>query len=293
MTDQATALRGLVVERQPGSGAAGTTERQRGLTISVISGKGGVGKSTIALNIAIALKQAGHSVCVLDACFGLGHIDLLCGLNGYWNLSHVLTGARSLDEVILEGPIGVHIIPGASGLSELADCDETVRLQLLDQIQRLEHAHDFLIIDSSTGIHSPVRKLALAADRALLFTTPEPTAIADAYATLKIICETHAPPIDLVVNQAKTAAQAKDIATRVQQTARMFAKCQVGYAGHIRHDEAVAESVAKQRPFVIAAPKSPAAIDCQLLAKQVACSVFATTSGSYFGRLVGGIVDGG
>jgi flagellar biosynthesis protein FlhG len=285
MTDQATALRGLVVEQQPIDEPEQTNKPKSAQTISVISGKGGVGKSTISLNLAIALKQAGHSVCVLDACFGLGHIDLLCGLNGYWNLSHVLTGARSLTEVMLEGPGGISIIPGASGLSELVDCDEDTRLHLLEQVQNLELAHDFLIIDNSTGVHSAVRTLALAADRVLLFTTTETTAIADAYASLKVVCESPTPPIDLVVNQVKSSAQAKDIASRVQQTARMFAKCKIGYAGYVRHDDAVTESVASQKPFVLANPKSAATADCHQLAKRLLSSLGSMTQGSYFGRV--------
>jgi flagellar biosynthesis protein FlhG len=285
MTDQATALRSLVVERHPASETPSSSQPKSAQTISVMSGKGGVGKSTIALNMAIALKQAGHSVCLLDACFGLGHIDLLCGLNGYWNLSHVLTGARSLNEVILDGPEGIHIIPGASGLAELVDMDDSVRLQLLEQIKHLEEAHEFLIVDNSTGMQSSVRKLALAADRALLLTTSEPTAIADAYASLKVIADLPSPPIDLVINQVKSAEQAQDIASRIQRTTRMFAKSQVGYAGYIRRDEGVVQSIVSQIPFVVDSPESPAAIDCHLLAKRVAGSLGSKTQGSYFTRV--------
>src|SRR5262245_25715890 len=128
MSDQAQVLRGLMEQREETpwreSASHKTSSAQ---TISITSGKGGVGKSNIALNLGIVLAQTGHSVCLLDANLGLGNIDLLCGLNGYWNLSHVMTGARTLEEIALEGPHGLKVIPGASGLSETADCSPSAQ----------------------------------------------------------------------------------------------------------------------------------------------------------------------
>src|SRR5579863_3134542 len=120
MSDQAQVLRGLMEHRDEAPWRQSSARQKTGVakTVSITSGKGGVGKSNIALNVGIALAQAGHSVCLLDANLGLGNIDLLCGLNGYWNLSHVMNGVRTLDDICLEGPCGLRVIPGASGLSE-------------------------------------------------------------------------------------------------------------------------------------------------------------------------------
>lgn len=281
MTDQATLLRGLM-ERQPAPAGTTGNPARRASTISVTSGKGGVGKSCLALNLAIAVRRLGHSVCVLDACLGLGNIDLLCGLNGYWNLSHVITGARSLQDILLTGPEGISVIPGASGLTELADCPEPVQHGLLQQMQQLEQTHDLLIVDTSTGIHRMVRQFATAADRVLVVTVPETTALADAYATVKALAATDAPPVDLVVNRAESASQARTISIRLQQTARMFLRAEVGYAGHVAHDPAVARSVAARRPLLVSAPHSPAATDIMQLARRLVSSSGSPVSGNSF-----------
>jgi flagellar biosynthesis protein FlhG len=168
MPDQATILRGIIETRQEARPEPSSAGPHRARTIAVTSGKGGVGKSNIALNMAIAMSRLGKSVCLLDACLGLGNLDLLCGLNGYWNLSHVVTGTRSLKDVVLDGPDGIHVIPGASGLIELADCPETLQRELLFQMEELERSHDILIVDTSTGIHRIVRQFATAADQILL-----------------------------------------------------------------------------------------------------------------------------
>ena len=285
MTDQATRLRGLAEQRETREEQRAPTFPQRARTIAVTSGKGGVGKSNIALNLAIAARRMGKSVCVLDACLGLGNIDLLCGLNGYWNLSHVVTGARSLPEVVLDGPEGVHVIPGASGLIELADCPESVQRDLIFQMEELEREHDLLIVDTSTGIHRVVRQFATAADQVLVVTVPEVPAIADAYATVKALASPDAPPIDLVVNQVDSPSQAQSIADRLKQTAKMFLRSEVGLAGHITRDAAVVQAVATRSPFLIDSPKCAAAADMMNLARRILSSAGSVqTFQSYFDR---------
>lgn len=247
-----------------------TLAARRAHTVAVTSGKGGVGKSNIALNLAIALRTAGHDVCLLDANLGLGNIDLLCGLNGYWNLAHVVTGARTLGEIILPGPAGIHVVPGASGLTDLADCPAAVQREILSQLDDLEQNHDFLIVDTGTGIHRAVRQFVASAEMVLVVTTPEPTAIADAYATIKTLTasrESIEPQI--LVNQADTVEQAREIISRTQQTARTFLHATVGSAGFIPRDVAVQQAVVKRVPFVIDAPRSAAAQAIQQLSRRV------------------------
>lgn len=287
MPDQATILRGIVETRQEtrSESESLSSRPHRARTIAVTSGKGGVGKSNIALNMAIAMSQLGKSVCLLDACLGLGNIDLLCGLNGYWNLSHVITGARALKDIVLDGPDGVHVVPGVSGLTELVDCPTSLQRELLFQMDDLVRTHDILIVDTSTGTHRMVRKFATSADQMLLVTTPETTAIADAYSTIKALGSTDCPPLDIVVNLAESSTQAKAIVARLQQTSKIFLKKPIGFAGHISRDPAVTKAVAERKPFVVESPTCPAATDIHQLARRVISNGGSLrTFQSYFDR---------
>ena len=284
MPDQATILRGIVETRQDGRPEPSSAGPHRARTIAVTSGKGGVGKSNVALNMAIAMSRLGKSVCLLDACLGL-----LCGLNGYWNLSHVVTGARALKDIVLDGPDGIHVIPGASGLIELADCPETVQRELLFQMEELERNHDILIVDTSTGIHRIVRQFATSADQILLVTTPETTSMADAYATIKALASPDCPPLDIVVNQVESASQGKAIFGRLQQTSKLFLKKPIGFAGHVSHDPAVVNAVAKRSPFVVESTTCPASTDVHQLARRVLSNGGSLrTFQSYFDRFRNG-----
>ena len=268
MSDQATTLRGLM-ERQQVLLPQAAHEIPRAQTVAITSGKGGVGTSNIALNLAIALARQDASVCLLDANLGLGNIDLLYGAESgiYWNLSHVITGARTLDEVVLEGPAGVRLIPPASGLCDLADapaCQEILR-----QFEELEQQHDFLLIDTGSGVHRSVLDVVSLAETAFVVTTPEPNSITDAYATIKALAGRHQPRIDLLLNQAETPAQAEAIAARLQQTARQFLHVELGWAGSIPHDREVPLAVLQRRPFQLENPQCPAARAIAQLARRL------------------------
>ena len=237
--------------------------------ILVMSGKGGVGKSNLALNLAIALASSQGRVCLLDANTGLGNIDLLCGLNGYWNLSHVVSGARTLPEVMLEGPAGVRVVPGASGLADVADCTPLVQRDILQQLEELERNSDFLVIDTGTGLHGLARQLVAAADTALIVTTPEPTAIADAYATIKLLSAGIPKGIEVLVNQSESSEQGRLIAERLQQTARLFLRLEIKSAGTVPRDHHVPMSVVQRQPFVLSHPACPAALAVERLARRI------------------------
>ena len=270
MSDQAEVLRELI-ERQVSRSVETVTKPGRSTgVVAVTSGKGGVGKSTLAVNLGLAIAEQQTSVCLLDANLGLGNLDLLCGLNGYWNLSHVITGARSLRDVILRGPAGVQLVPGASGLIDVADCSEAAQREILSQMEELEKTHDFLIVDTGTGIHRPVRTFVEAADVALIVTTPEPTSIADAYATIKAFSSAqHAVRLQLLVNQAESSQQARLVCTRLQQTTRIFLRGDVEYAGYIPYDPNVRRSVVRRHPFILDCPDTPASQAVRHLASRL------------------------
>ncbi|MFH1300373.1 MAG: P-loop NTPase [Planctomycetota bacterium] len=255
--DQANVLRGLMEKRQPGIIEKEKTTGCR--TIAFCSGKGGVGKSVISLNLALALAQSGASVCLMDVNLALGNIDLLCRLNGYWNLSHVVSGARSLKEIQLEGPYGINVVTGASGLTDLADCSEAVRKDVLGQMQELEATHDYLILDNGTGIHRSIRQFVTSADEVLIVTTPEPTAIADAYATIKSLSSIQSLEIQILVNQCTSSTQAKNVFQQLKKTTELFLHAGLNQAGQIPHDSHVVQSVYDREPFVLSNPNCPAA----------------------------------
>lgn len=254
--DQAKVLRGLMEQRQPGIIEKDKSTRCR--TLAVCSGKGGVGKSVISLNLALALAQSGASVCLMDVNLALGNIDLLSRLNGYWNLSHVVSGARSLKEIQLEGPLGVNVVTGASGLTDLADCTEAVRKDVLGQMQELEATHDYLILDNGTGIHRSIRQFVTTADDVLIVTTPEPTAIADAYATIKSLSTIQTLEIQTLVNQSTSEDQAENVFQQLKKTTELFLHTGLSQAGQIPHDLHVVQSVYDREPFVLSHPDCPA-----------------------------------
>jgi flagellar biosynthesis protein FlhG len=272
MSDQANMLRDLMDRRRimprvvdDAADAAGAA-----FSVAVAGGKGGVGKSHLALNLAVALAKLGHAVGVIDAGFGAGHVELMCGLSGYWNLSHVLSGARRLDDVLLDGPAGVRLVPGAGCLYELDGSSRPAADDLCDQLDAFQRGLEFVILDTACGLYRPVRQLAGCADLTLLVTTPEATSVADAYAMLKGLTAAPEPPaVELLVNLAESPAQADAIAERMRRTAGLFLRADVEPAGSVPRDPSVPAALSARNPFVIEAPQSPAARAVGQLARRV------------------------
>ncbi len=265
MRDQASTLRNLI-QRQP---ALSSSACSHATVVAFTSGKGGVGKSNLALNVAVALSQLGVRVCVLDANPGLSNIDLLCGLNCYWNLSHVLTGAKSLSEVVLKGPEGINVLPGASGLIDLTDLSHRQSPELHEQFALLESAYDFLIVDTGAGLQRSSSQFAAAADVTFIVTTPEPTSIADAYATLKSWHAEFSICPEVIVNRAESEAQAQQILGRFAQTVEMFLRCSAPSGCWVSEDESIHRAVVARQPFLSLASESAAAKGVRQIAKRL------------------------
>jgi flagellar biosynthesis protein FlhG len=283
MHDQATLLRELMQRRPLTPPVAPDPYTDSKLqTIAVTSGKGGVGKTTIALNLAIALARTNARVCLLDAGPGLGNIDLLCRLNGYWNLSHVISGARHLSEIVLGGPEGVNVVPGVGDLSDLADCPPTVQQEVLTQLRELELEHDAIVVDTASGTHRTDRGFLTEADVALLVTTAEPTAIADTYATLKSLSADGGCERYVIVNQVETSRQAHVILERLEQTARLFLHTDFTSAGSIPCDPCVVRSISARRPFLLDNPHCPASRAVTQLANRLKNSIEPRQAGGTF-----------
>jgi len=228
-------------------------------TIAVTSGKGGVGKSNIGLNLAILMAGAGNRVALVDADMGLANLDLLAGVSARANLSHVVAGRRRLSEVIVDLPCGVQFVPGASGLAKLADLSEFQRAALLKELAMLEGDNDTIIVDTGAGIGANVLNFATAADTTLVVTAPEPTAITDAYAVIKLLVQHgYQGKICVVVNMAPNRQEARATYQRISTVARRFLGAKVLDAGYVLIDARVREAVRKREPFVLAHPSCPA-----------------------------------
>jgi flagellar biosynthesis protein FlhG len=275
MLDQATHLRSLMRQR---SGAT---------VIAITSGKGGVGKSNIAVNLAIKLASAGKDVVLLDADLGLANADVLCNIDLPANLSHVISRKRELREVKVRAPGGFHLIGGASGLARMADLTDGDRQRLIDALGELEQSSDVILIDTGAGISPNVLSFTRAADHVLVVTTPEPTAITDAYAVVKVMSKDGGErKISLLVNQAHSAAEARLVHERIARVARQFLNISILDAGYVLADEQVSLCVRRRIPFVLGSPRSPASLCVEKLAMRLQSGVVnpAATAG-FFNRM--------
>jgi flagellar biosynthesis protein FlhG len=260
-------------------------------TLAVASGKGGVGKTNVAANLAVAFARQGHRVCVLDADLGLANLDVLLGLAPRASLLHVLRGERRLAEVVVEGPAGIRIIPAASGVEEMTALDAAARLRLLDEVDSLDGAFDVLVIDAAAGVSGNVCYFAAAAADTLIVITPEPTSLTDAYALVKVLSTRYGRREFLVVvNMAAGAADAERAFGRLARVGERFLGVRLEYQGYIPWDDAVARSVRQQMPVVLSAPGTPASLALAELGRRLAARAPAGPSGGvqfFFRRLLG------
>ncbi len=256
-TDQAT--REVLQERLTGT-----------RVMAVTSGKGGVGKSSLVLNLSMALAERGQRIVILDADLGLANINIMLGNEPVYTLWDVVERRVSLKETLETGPNGVRIIPGGSGITELARLDSVEIAHIIEAFQELEGECDWLLIDTSAGISDNVLAFVLAADEALVVTNPEPTALADAYGLIKAVWEQDGQvALKLVMNRAQTRDQGTRLGTRLTDLAQKALGQSVEFLGLVIEDPVVARAVIKQVPFYGAYPHSEAAYDVADLADRL------------------------
>jgi len=244
--------------------------KRRVRVIAVTSGKGGVGKTHISVNLACCLSKLKRKVLMLDADVGLANIDVILGLAPQYNLYHVLRGEKTIREIMVEGPGGVLILPAASGIQEMTNLSQGNRLTLIDEIKTLQDRVDFMLIDTGAGIASHVMYFNMAAQEIIVVTTPEPTAITDAYALIKVLHQQHAKEhFRLLINMVKSEQEAKEVFTRLNQATNHFLNISVEYLGYVLHDERISEAIRKQQPFVSLFPTAPATKCLQNLAAKI------------------------
>ncbi|MCW3488728.1 MinD/ParA family protein [Dethiobacter alkaliphilus] len=265
MFDQAERLRQL---------ALGANDRRKIIkqkkiprVITVTSGKGGVGKTNLVVNLAIALSRLGKRVAVLDADLGLANVDIILGLLPLHNLQDVVKGTKMMEDIIITGPEGIKIIPGGSGLAEMANLSPAQRDRLLQSLMDLENAADILLIDTGAGLSRSVLSFVSAADELVVITTPEPTSITDAYGIIKVVSKLRVhQKIKLVVNQVRDHEEGTVIAERFAEVSQKFLQVDVEFLGEICSDGQVVRAVKQQQPLVTLFPRARATKDVENIA---------------------------
>jgi len=273
--DQATPLRQMVEIESKSIyklKRAGTGESNSGANdprvITVSSGKGGVGKTNVVVNLAIACQRMGKRVLILDADLGLANIDIIFGLNPKYNIENIIRGEKDLSQVIVHGPEGVDIIPASSGVQELTQLTEGQKINLLNEFDMLNCLYDVLLIDTGAGVSSNVIYFNLAAEERMVVVTPEPTSVTDAYALIKILFFKYGiKNFYLLLNMVKDEKEAKLVYSNFSKVvARFMGGISIDYAGFIPNDNHLRESVACRKPVMCAYPGAPSSNSFKIVA---------------------------
>ncbi|MCL2138185.1 MAG: MinD/ParA family protein [Treponema sp.] len=247
-------------------------EKKKNRIITITSGKGGVGKTNLSVNMAVAFARIGKKVVIMDADLGLGNVNVMLNIIPRHNLYHVIKKQMSFRDIILETEYGFSIVPGVSGFSQIANMDKQERLFFIEELEAALSFADIVIIDTGAGVSSNVMDFIAAADDAIIITTPEPTAITDAYGIIKIIAMEYNLfnlSLKLVVNRTRGSAEAKSVANNMIKTIGQYLYMKVDYLGFIYDDPAIPSAVRHQRPLMIIDPKSKASICIQHMAERI------------------------
>lgn len=257
MIDQASGLRKM-------------QDLQQIKVIAVSGGKGGVGKTNVSLNTAIALAQQGKKVLVLDADLGLANVDVMLGLRVKQNLSHVLSGESELDDIIIEGPAGINIIPATSGSQSMVDLTPAEHAGLIRAFSDMKKHYDILIIDTAAGISDMVLSFTRAAQDVMLVVCDEPTSITDCYALMKLLSRDHEVfKFKVVANMVRSTREGQQLFAKLTKVTDRFLDVALDLVAIVPFDENIRKSVRKQKAIVEAFPDSPASLAFNSLASRI------------------------
>lgn len=247
MFDQASGLRRM--------------KKQMVKVIAVTGGKGGVGKTNVTLNLAMAMAQIGKKVLVLDADLGLANCDVMLGLRVERNLSHVLSGEAELDDILIEGPFGIKIVPATSGTQAMTELSPAEHAGLIRAFSELRQSFDVLLVDTAAGISDMVLSFSRASQDVLVVVCDEPSSITDAYALMKILSREHAVrKFKIVANMVRSLKEGQELFAKLSRVADRFLDVTLELVATIPFDENVRKAARKQKAFVEAFPKTPASL---------------------------------
>ena len=253
--DQAHTLRGFNTSHHPSTSSQKINQITN--VYSITSGKGGVGKTAVVSNLAYALAHQGKRVLILDADLGLANIDVVFGLTPSYNLNHFFSGEIELHDILIEGPLGIKILPAGSGIQNYTRLERQQKIRLLDGLDSMNNHFDYVLIDTEAGISENVTYFNTAAQEILIVTTPEPTAITDAYALMKLLSvQYHEKKFNLLVNQIRTEDDALDVYKKLTMVSNRYLDISIDYLGSIPEDRQMVDSIRKQKVISELLPSS-------------------------------------
>jgi flagellar biosynthesis protein FlhG len=255
--DQAENLRRIMQQQNQ-------EEHKAARVIAVTSGKGGVGKSSVSVNLAIQFTRMGKSVVILDADFGLANVEVMFGVIPKYNLSDLLYNGKEINEIICEGPEGIKFLSGGSGIANLANLDNEQVKRLITKMSELEKMADIVIIDTGAGINPSVMEFLLSSPETILVTTPEPTSVTDSYALLKALSmaegfDSKNTKIRMIANRVADEADGKNLYEKLSMVVSKFLDIDIEFLGVIPQDNYITKAIMKQKPVSIMYPNAPSA----------------------------------
>ena len=272
--DQAKTLRRVMKAEHSNGGQTDELQKDKSgdpvQVVAVTSGKGGVGKTNVVANLAFSLCRLNRRVLILDADMGLANLDVLLGLVPKYTIQHILLGERALNEIMIEGPGGMRILPASSGIQELTELTCQQRMALLSQLESLNNSTDVLLIDTPAGISSNVMFFNTMANEIVVVVSPEPTSITDAYAMIKVLGTRYAEKyFHLLVNFAQTESEGLEVYRHLSMVTERFLNLSIRYLGFIPLDNHVQEAVKRQKPVTELFPNCSASKSFLTLAETI------------------------
>ena len=264
--------------------------------IAVTSGKGGVGKTNLTINLALSLaKENKKKVLVLDADFGTANIDIILGIFPKYNISHMFYDNKTLDDIIIEGPHGIKILPGVSGITSFTSLSESQKEIFFNQLEKYQNKNnlDYILVDTGAGVSNNVVNFLLASDEIIVIVTPEPTSLSDAYAIIKTVNNYDSTiKTNIVVNMVRNEASSKRVFNTLQSVSEKFLDKELNFLGFVKFDRHLSEAVRMQKPIVLSYPNSEVSMEILQLSKTIenkdmsskkTMKGFFEVAGKYFG----------